>query len=85
MHDCLRSRDGQAMVSLFGMTAYGEGLSLWQPDITTYSRLASFSAFDMLRYAKLRTADFIKVIPELASIDPHILSRIDVDGATCDA
>ncbi|KIM87906.1 hypothetical protein PILCRDRAFT_95660 [Piloderma croceum F 1598] len=38
------------------------------------------SAFDMLRYPNLRTADFAKVIPELAAIDPHILSRIDVDG-----
>jgi hypothetical protein len=41
------------------------------------------SAFDMLRYANLRTADFVKVIPELATIDLRILSRIDVDGETC--
>jgi len=40
----------------------------------------AFSAFDMLRYPNLRTADFAKVIPELATIDPHILSRINVDG-----
>jgi len=38
------------------------------------------SAFDMLRNANLCSADFVKVIPELATIDPHILSRIDVDG-----
>ncbi|KIM75217.1 hypothetical protein PILCRDRAFT_827463 [Piloderma croceum F 1598] len=43
-------------------------------------RLHAFSAFDMLRYPNLRTADFAKVIPELAAIDPHIFSRIDIDG-----
>jgi hypothetical protein len=36
----------------------------------------------MLRYAKLRTADFAKVIPELATIDPYILSRLDIEGAS---
>ncbi|KAA1470905.1 mitochondrial translation optimization protein [Dentipellis sp. KUC8613] len=38
------------------------------------------SAFDMLRYPQLRTASFASVIPELATIDPYILSRIDIDG-----
>jgi len=38
------------------------------------------SAFDMLRNATLRTSDFARVIPELASIDPDILARVDVDG-----
>jgi hypothetical protein len=37
----------------------------------------------MLRYPNLRTADFAKVVPELAAIDPRILSRIDIDGASC--
>ena len=48
-----------------------------------YSCLFVLSAFDMLRYANLRTADFVKVIPELAAIDLRILSRIDVDGENC--
>jgi hypothetical protein len=47
------------------------------------SHFDTFSAFEMLRNAKLRTADFAKVIPDLATVDPHILSRIDVDGAPC--
>lgn len=34
----------------------------------------------MLRHAQLRTSDFIKAIPELAGIPPHILSRVDIDG-----
>lgn len=38
------------------------------------------SAFDMLRYPQLRTSSFFKTIPELASVDPYILSRIDIDG-----
>jgi hypothetical protein len=72
------------MVSLSDETVHGGGLCFAaSPQFFTYSRLRAFSAFDMLRYPNLRTADFIKVIPELATIDPRILSRIDIDGVSC--
>ncbi|KAK7047759.1 Mitochondrial Translation Optimization [Paramarasmius palmivorus] len=38
------------------------------------------SAFEMLRYPKIKTADFQGLIPELSTIDPSIYSRIDIDG-----
>ncbi|KAI0299975.1 glucose inhibited division protein A-domain-containing protein [Multifurca ochricompacta] len=38
------------------------------------------SAFDMLNYPHIRSADFMNVIPSLNTIDPHILARIDIDG-----
>jgi tRNA uridine 5-carboxymethylaminomethyl modification enzyme len=62
-----------------------EVCALLRPTIVptcTHSRLHTFSAFDILRYPDPRMADFAKVIPELAAIDPHILSRIDVDGVS---
>ncbi|THH12473.1 hypothetical protein EW146_g7659 [Bondarzewia mesenterica] len=38
------------------------------------------SAFGMLRYPHLRAASFLPVIPKLRTVDPHILSRVDIDG-----
>ncbi|KAF7986683.1 hypothetical protein HWV62_20190 [Athelia sp. TMB] len=38
------------------------------------------SAFDMLRHAHLRSADFERAIPALADIPAHILARVDIDG-----
>ncbi|KAH9961894.1 glucose inhibited division protein A-domain-containing protein [Russula dissimulans] len=38
------------------------------------------SAFDMLSHPHIRSADFVKSIPALNSLDPRILARIDVDG-----
>jgi hypothetical protein len=70
------------MVSMSDETVYGGGLCFTAAHDFTHSRLHTFSVFDMLRYPDLRTADFAKVIPELAAIDPHILSRIDVDGVS---
>jgi len=38
------------------------------------------SAFDMLSHPHMRSADFVKSIPALNSLDPRILARIDIDG-----
>ncbi|TFY79519.1 hypothetical protein EWM64_g4490 [Hericium alpestre] len=38
------------------------------------------SAFYMLRWPQLRAASLLSVIPELATIDPSILARVDIDG-----
>jgi len=38
------------------------------------------SAYDMLRYPKVTTAELRVAIPELSAIDPQILSRVDIDG-----
>jgi len=35
----------------------------------------------MLRYPKLSTSDLKEAIPELSSIDPQLLARIDIDGS----
>jgi tRNA uridine 5-carboxymethylaminomethyl modification enzyme len=38
------------------------------------------SAFDMLRNPKITTHTLREIVPGLATIDPYILSRVDVDG-----
>lgn len=38
------------------------------------------SAFDMLSYPHIRSADFVKAIPALSTLDPRILARVDIDG-----
>lgn len=38
------------------------------------------SAFDLLRNPTITTSELKKVIPELTSIDPAILARVDIDG-----
>ncbi|KAF8652580.1 hypothetical protein AX16_004333 [Volvariella volvacea WC 439] len=38
------------------------------------------SAFDMLRYPGITTARLLDVVPHLASFDPQILARVDIDG-----
>lgn len=40
------------------------------------------SAFDMLRFPKLRTRDFVEVIPELGRIGEGVLERVDIDGTS---
>lgn len=34
----------------------------------------------MLRFPKLRTRDFVEVIPELGTIEEGVLERVDIDG-----
>ncbi|KAI3598080.1 mitochondrial translation optimization protein [Moniliophthora roreri] len=38
------------------------------------------SAFEMLRYPKIKSVNFRGLIPELSTIDPLVLARIDIDG-----
>ena len=38
------------------------------------------SAFQILRHPGITAASFKALIPELAAVDPTILSRIDIDG-----
>ncbi|KAI0065130.1 GIDA-domain-containing protein [Artomyces pyxidatus] len=38
------------------------------------------SAYDMLSHPRLQSASFLAAIPGLNTIDPYILSRIDIDG-----
>ncbi len=40
------------------------------------------SAFDMLRYPKVHATDLTCVIPELGRVDPSILTRLEIDGAS---
>ena len=41
----------------------------------------SSSAFDMMRFPWITTSVLKGAVPALSSIDPHILARVDVDGA----
>jgi len=34
----------------------------------------------MLSYPHIRSADFVKAIPALGTLDPRILARVDIDG-----
>ena len=34
----------------------------------------------MLSYPNIRSADFVKAIPVLNTLDPRILARVDIDG-----
>lgn len=38
----------------------------------------------MLRRSHIRTADLVAtgVLPDLAKVDPYVLSRVDIDGAS---
>ena len=38
------------------------------------------SAFDLLRYPHIRSADFVTSIPALSTFDPRVLARVDIDG-----
>ena len=38
------------------------------------------SAFDLLRYPQVRSADFVTSIPALSTFDPRVLARVDIDG-----
>ncbi len=38
------------------------------------------SAFDLLSYPHIRSADFVTSIPALSTLDPRVLKRIDIDG-----
>ncbi|KAK0187365.1 hypothetical protein F5146DRAFT_1004287 [Armillaria mellea] len=38
------------------------------------------SAFDLLRYQTISSAEFVKDIPLLANTDPRLLARIDTEG-----
>ncbi|TFK97450.1 glucose inhibited division protein A-domain-containing protein [Pterulicium gracile] len=38
------------------------------------------SAFDMLRYPSVKSADLIRAVPQLGEIDPMLLERLDIDG-----
>lgn len=45
-----------------------------------WTRLGGYSAFDLLRFPKRRTKDFVEVIPELGAIEDSVLERVDIDG-----
>jgi hypothetical protein len=38
------------------------------------------SAFHMLRYPHFRSADLVKTIPALNTLDPRVLARVDING-----
>ena len=38
------------------------------------------SAFDLLSYPHIKSADFVTSIPALSTLDPRILARADIDG-----
>ena len=38
------------------------------------------SAFDLLSYPHIRSADFVTSIPALSTFDPRVLARVDIDG-----
>ena len=38
------------------------------------------SAFDLLRYPQIRSADFVKSIPALSTLDSRVLARVDING-----
>ena len=38
------------------------------------------SAFDLLSYRHIRSADFVTSIPALSTFDPRVLARVDIDG-----
>ncbi|KAI9451594.1 glucose inhibited division protein A-domain-containing protein [Russula earlei] len=42
--------------------------------------IVGHSAFDMLSHPHIRSANFVKAIPALDSLDPRILARVDIDG-----
>ncbi|KZP06584.1 mitochondrial translation optimization protein [Athelia psychrophila] len=69
-------REATALMSGFSLSPQGwdgHGFAVKRDGV-------SRSAFDMLRYAQLRSADFVSAIPALAAIPAHILARIDIDG-----
>jgi hypothetical protein len=73
-------RVGPHMVSIFNMMAFGEG-SLILRALPSFSHGNIRSGYEMLRYPKLSTSDLKEAIPELSSIDPQLLARIDIDGS----
>ena len=38
------------------------------------------SAFDMLRHRNVPIQSLLNVLPDLASVHPHILTRVETDG-----
>ena len=42
----------------------------------------SCSAFDLLRHRNVAIEELTAVIPELSSVHPHILSRVETDGSS---
>ncbi|TFK71025.1 glucose-inhibited division protein A subfamily [Pluteus cervinus] len=38
------------------------------------------SAFEMLRYPGITTSNLLAAVPELKSVDPQVLARVDIDG-----
>lgn len=38
------------------------------------------SAFELLCYPHIKSADFVTSIPALSTIDPRVLARVDIDG-----
>lgn len=41
------------------------------------------TAFHMLRYPNITSTDLLQAVPDLSSIPPHILARIDIEGTYC--
>lgn len=71
----------------YSATVYGEG-TLHFKTPATLTRIPFYlmvgtprSAFDMLRYPKVDAIDLKCVIPELSTVDPSILTRLEIDGA----
>lgn len=42
--------------------------------------LTTASAYHLLRYPGVTVAGLKRIIPDLADVDPNILSRLDIDG-----
>ena len=42
--------------------------------------IASHSAFDLLRHPTVTPEQLIPAVPALANVDPHILTRVHIDG-----
>jgi hypothetical protein len=51
-------------------------LTIVPPVLTPFAS----SAFDMLRYPRVSTADLKIAIPDLSTVDSQILARIDIEG-----
>lgn len=69
------------MVSSSHGTGLREGLCKQIIDsVLSVANEKLISAFELLRYPGVATANLKAIIPALANVDPYILARIDVDG-----
>lgn len=48
--------------------------------LCTILTAALYSAFDLLRHPTVTPEQLIPAVPALANVDPHILTRVHIDG-----